>query len=85
MNQATMLTVHLSYFAVLRERRGAAEETLATDARTPRELYERLRAQYHFPLPLGQVRVAINDAFADWDTALSSGDRVAFIPPVAGG
>jgi molybdopterin synthase sulfur carrier subunit len=81
----TTLQVRVSYFAVLRERRGATQETLATDAATPRELYERLRAQYQFPLTVRQARVAINDAFADWDAALGEGDRVAFIPPVAGG
>jgi molybdopterin converting factor subunit 1 len=33
----------------------------------------------------GGVRVAVNQVYASWDTALSDGDTVAFIPPVAGG
>ncbi len=31
------------------------------------------------------LRVAIDDVFAHWDDPLFDGDRVAFIPPVAGG
>ena len=81
----TQLNIHISYFASLREQRGAAEEAIVTDAQSPRELYERLRAQYDFPLEIRQVRVAINDAFVDWDRELGERDRVAFIPPVAGG
>lgn len=30
-------------------------------------------------------RVAVNQAFAEADTILQTGDEVAFIPPVAGG
>ena len=32
-----------------------------------------------------QLRVAINAAFADWESELRDGDEVVFIPPVAGG
>jgi molybdopterin converting factor small subunit len=31
------------------------------------------------------LRVAVNDEFRDWTVPLASGDRVVFIPPVAGG
>jgi molybdopterin converting factor small subunit len=31
------------------------------------------------------LRVAINDEFADWSRRLGTGDRIVFIPPVAGG
>jgi molybdopterin converting factor small subunit len=31
------------------------------------------------------LRVAVNDEFADWSRPLVAGDRVVFIPPVAGG
>jgi molybdopterin converting factor small subunit len=78
-------TIRLGYYAVLRERRGLAEEQLNTLAETPRALYEELRAQYGFHLDTPQLRVVVNDAFADWDTLLQDGDHVVFIPPVAGG
>jgi molybdopterin converting factor small subunit len=34
---------------------------------------------------VGRLKVAVNDEFRDWDTPLAAGDRVVFIPPVAGG
>jgi len=36
-------------------------------------------------LPRSMLRVAVNDEFADWSRPLGAGDRVVFIPPVAGG
>lgn len=33
----------------------------------------------------GGLRVAVNQSYADWDSPVSGGDVVAFIPPVAGG
>ncbi len=80
-----MKTVHIQYFAILREQRGVAEEELATEAATPAELYAELRARYGFSLPGDRVRAAINDEFASASAALHSGDRIVFIPPVAGG
>lgn len=77
--------IHLEYFAVLRERRGLGKEVLESNAKTPRELYAELSPKYAFHLPEKEVRVAVNEAFAEWDTALKDGDRVVFIPPVSGG
>jgi len=80
-----MKQVRLQYFALLRDQRGAAEETLATDATTAGELYERLRAQHGFTLGPAHIRAARNGKFAPWDAPLCEGDTVVFIPPVAGG
>jgi sulfur-carrier protein len=78
-------TVHVQYFAILREQRGLTDEKLATVAATPAALYEELRARHGFTLPGDRVRAAVNDAFVAGDAALREGDRVVFIPPVAGG
>jgi sulfur-carrier protein len=80
-----MKTVRVQYFAILREQRGAAQEELVTNAATPAELYTELQARHGFSLPGDRVRAAINDEFAAATAALQSGDRVVFIPPVAGG
>jgi molybdopterin converting factor subunit 1 len=80
-----MKTVRVQYFAILREQRGAAQEELATDAATPAELYEELRTRHGFSLTGDRVRAAINDEFAPASAALRTGDRIVFIPPVAGG
>jgi len=78
-------TVHVQYFAVLRERAGTGLETVETVARTPAELYEELERRHGFGLPRSIMRVAVNDEFADWSRPLAADDRVVFIPPVAGG
>jgi molybdopterin-guanine dinucleotide biosynthesis protein A len=78
-------TIRVQYFALLREQAGRSTETLATRARTPRELYAELAGRYPFTLPTEMLRVAINAEFGDWTQPLASGDSVVFIPPVAGG
>ena len=78
-------TVHLQYFALLREQRGLGSETLATSAATAAQLYDELRARHAFTLPTDRLRVAINNEFAPWSTPLSEGAHIVFIPPVAGG
>ncbi|HET9694238.1 MAG TPA: MoaD/ThiS family protein [Steroidobacteraceae bacterium] len=80
-----MKRIHLQYFAVLREQAGRSEETLDTPAASPADLYEQVRTAHGFTLPRTMLRVAVNDEFRDWNTALANGDRVVFIPPVAGG
>ncbi len=80
-----MITVRIQYFAILREQRGLAEETLATASATPAGLYEELRARHKFTLPGDRIRAAVNDTFVAATAPLRNGDRVVFIPPVAGG
>jgi len=80
-----MNDIEVQYFAVLRERAGTSRETVQTAAATAGELYDELAARRGFGLPRTMLRVAINDEFADWSRPLATGDRVVFIPPVAGG
>ena len=82
---APVRNVRVQYFAVLREQAGRAEETLATEAGTPAELYEALKALHGLRLPRAVLRVAVNEEFSDWERPLADGDHVVFIPPVAGG
>jgi molybdenum cofactor guanylyltransferase len=78
-------TIHVQYYALLREQAGRSDETLTTTATTPRELYAELGARYPFTLPPEMLRVAINAEFGEWSQPLKAGDAVVFIPPVAGG
>ena len=80
-----MTRVAIRYFAVFREQAGTDREEVTTAAGTARELYDERRAGHGFTLGTDSVRVAINDEFADWNAAISDGDTVVFIPPVAGG
>jgi sulfur-carrier protein len=78
-------TVHVRYFALLREQRGLDEERIATGAGDAGELYEELRRRHRFTLPAARLRVAINEEFQPWNSVIRDGDAVVFIPPVAGG
>lgn len=78
-------TVQVQYFAILREQRGLSEEKLTTQATTPAALYEEVRARHGFTLPVDRIRAAVNDEFVAGDALLREGDRLVFIPPVAGG
>ena len=80
---AREVTVH--YYALLRDEAGCDRERLVTSSSTAGALYGELQRRYGFSLPRTRLRVAVNAGFADWDTQLTAGDQVVFIPPVAGG
>jgi molybdopterin converting factor subunit 1 len=80
-----MPRLEIKYYAVLREKAGRNAETLVTGATTPAAVYDELRERHGFKLGREVVRVAVNDEFAEWNTALRDGDELVFIPPVAGG
>ncbi len=79
------MQIKVQYYALLREQAGCSEETIATAARTPRELYAELKSRHPFSLGDESLRVAINAEFGEWTQPLAEGDAVVFIPPVAGG
>lgn len=80
-----MITISVQYFAILREQRGLSEEKLTTSAMSLTALYDELRARHRFTLPADRIRAAVNDAFVPSSSPLREGDRIVFIPPVAGG
>lgn len=81
------MRVTLLFFAVLREITGREQLDLelATGSRAS-DLWADLRNRHP---QLGPYRepplVAINEEYAAPDAILHDGDRIAFIPPVAGG
>jgi molybdopterin synthase sulfur carrier subunit len=80
-----MKTVHVQYFALLREQRGLSREAVPTSAATAGELYRELQTRHALSLEPTQLRVAVNGEFAAWTTPLTEGAQLVFIPPVAGG
>jgi molybdopterin converting factor subunit 1 len=78
--------LHVRFFALLREQAGCSATELASTATTPAELYAELQARHTaLVFPAHLLRVSINERYADMTTPLADGDRVVFIPPVAGG
>lgn len=80
-----MPKLHLQYFAKLREERGTSSETVETAATTPEALFAELKSAHGLTASQTSLRVAVNEAFVDWQEPLSDGDTVVFIQPVAGG
>ncbi len=79
------MKIQVDYFARLRELRGLSSETCITEAPTVGDLYEELNRAHGFGMDREHLRAAVNDDFSSWNRSLCEGDRVVFIPPVAGG
>lgn len=77
--------IQVTYFSILREKRGLADEQVRSAALTPAALYDELRALHNFPLDRASLGVAVNGDWGQWDSSLSEGDSVVFLPPVSGG
>ena len=77
--------IHIQFYEIQREQAGCSLLEVTTAAANPRELYRELESSHHLTLPSTIVQVAINARYATMDTPLQEGDRVVFIPPVAGG
>ena len=77
--------IHVRFFAVLREQAGCSSLAVDTTTTTPAALYTELQTKHALTFPVSLLRVSINERYAEMTTPLSAGDRVVFIPPVAGG
>lgn len=77
--------ITVKFFALLREQAGCREATLDTAAPTPGALYAELARTHGLKVPPAILAFAVNERYVPADTPLAAGDRVAFIPPVAGG
>lgn len=78
--------IQVRFFAVLREQAGCSVVEVDSTATDAAGLYMELQGRYPgliFPAHL--LKVSINERYAAMDTPLASGDRVVFIPPIAGG
>lgn len=76
------MSITVRYFASLRERLGKSEESvdLAGISRV-QDIWDRVVGGGAPPRTL----VAVNQEYADFNSAVRDGDEVAFFPPVTGG
>ncbi len=80
-----MITLHLEYFAALREQSGRRTQKLETSLTSAPEIYAHLASEHGFTHGPEDLKLAVNDEFVDWSHTLGDGDRLVFIPPVSGG
>jgi len=83
------MQVQLHFFAQLKEIANTASISLdITPGTLVENLIAHLDAQYNdlaVALKDPSVMVSINQQIAQWDSPLSDGDEVGFLPPVSGG
>ncbi len=81
------MKVKVKFFAILRERAGAAEISKEIrDGSTITELWEELQREYpKLAAPGFRILYAVNQNYVTPDQTLTDNDEVVFIPPVSGG
>ncbi len=85
-NTETTMNINVLYFASLADEANCQEETVSVQKSTSlTELYQQLSQKHRFSRPQSELRVAVNDYFANWTDQINDGDSVVFITPVAGG
>ncbi len=83
------MKIEIRYFAWVRERVGAASETLETEAATIADLIAELSAlseghRHAFSDP-ETIRAALDQTLVDMDAPIAGAHEVAFFPPMTGG
>lgn len=81
------ITVHLRFFASLRERlRTAGADRSLSRGASVADLWAALCGERPDLVPLGaSMSFAVNREYVERDHILAEGDEVALIPPVSGG
>lgn len=77
--------IEVLFFAQLQEKVGSGKITIETDNISVQQLKTIHLAKYEIDDLLDEAMVAVNEEYASEDTVISTGDTVAFIPPVSGG
>ena len=81
------LRLRVLFFGRLRELTGIAEDSLEMPSGTTlADIFDRYAARFPKLASFHSSLVASrNEEFAAWDTPVSEGDTIAFLPPVSGG
>ncbi len=77
------MTVHIKYFASLRETIGRDSDELSVNG--PMTVEQVWQQTTNNMSPPEQLLVAVNQEYANFNNEVKDGDEVAFFPPVTGG
>ena len=77
--------IELLFFAQLQEVVGSNKLTIDANNISIEEIKDQYLSKYDMDAILDQAMVAVNEEYSKEDVIVSSGDVVAFIPPVSGG
>ncbi len=80
-----MKNITILFFGKLKETWKTSELKQTTQAHTIEELYVELLKLCDEEPHKASIKVAINDEFVAWDSAISDHDTIAFLPPASGG
>ena len=77
------MTVHVKYFASLRETIGRDSDDVSIEGMvTVEKIWQQATDDMERP---EQILVAVNQEYSDFSKEVKDGDEVAFFPPVTGG
>lgn len=83
------MTLHVLYFAWVRERIGEGQEVVETNAATVAELVAELKAKGpHYAAAFADttaLRAAVDQELVEFDASITDAREVAFFPPMTGG
>ncbi|HHL31951.1 MAG TPA: hypothetical protein ENJ41_05135 [Oceanospirillales bacterium] len=80
-----MINIEILFFGKLKEIWGTKQIHMQTDCQTIESLYQELLKKLPEQPHKDSIKVAINDEFASWNSAIHENDSIAFLPPASGG
>lgn len=80
-----MKTIKVLFFGQLTDYWNPSKFSITTQFETVEDLYQELLKSAKEEPFKKNIKVAINEEFADWNSTINDQDTIAFLPPASGG